>query len=107
MIGALIVSAGESQVEKCIAAVNDQTIPFSNIMHIADVVPENRAFNRGMRLCRDEWVMKIDGDMILYSNAVEIVTEYMGRNSGDNVFVYSFGLLDGFLKAPICGKSVV
>jgi len=106
MIGALIVSAGEPQVGKCVAAVRNQTVPFSSIVHMADIVPEHKAFNNGMKLCRDEWVMKIDGDMILYPNAVEIALEYMRENSDNNIFVYSFGLFDGFLKAPICGIAV-
>lgn len=106
MIGAFIVSAGEPQVERCIMAVNNQTVPFSRIIHMADIVPEHKAFNNGMRLCDNEWVMKIDGDMVLYENVVETVTEYMQKNNDDNVFVYSFGLLDGFLQAPICGCAV-
>jgi len=106
MIGALVVSASEPQVEKCLAAVNNQTCSFSSITYMKDIIPEYKAFNEGMSLCPEEWVMKIDGDMILHKNAVEISIEYMSENNSDNVFVYSFGLFDGFLKAPICGCAV-
>jgi len=50
--------------------------------------------------------MKIDGDMILYKNAVEIATQYIQENNEEKIFIYNFGLLDWLLKAPICGCSV-
>lgn len=104
-IGALIISAEEPQVEQCVAAVNNQTIPFSSIVHIENVVPESVAFNSGIRLATDKWVVKINGDMILYENAMETIVANMLPI--DNVFVYNYMLFDEFIKAPIYGCSVM
>lgn len=104
-IGALIVSAGEPQLERCLHAVNNQTIPFSHIVHINNIVPESVAFNTGIEASTDEWIMKIDGDMILYSNAVEIALFNM--SSENNIYAYSYGLFDEFLQTPICGCNVL
>ena len=62
---ALIVSVDEPQLERCLESVRNQTVPFSRIVHINGVVPQHRAIRKGIRKTSDEWVMKIDGDMIL------------------------------------------
>jgi len=103
-IGALIISANEPQLERCLHAVYNQTMPFSNVIHMDGIIPEAKAFNQGMEASTDEWVMKINGDMILYSNAVEVASFYM--EDDPLIFLYSYGLIDTFLNAPICGCGV-
>jgi len=103
-IGALIVSAGEPQLDRCLQAVNNQTIPFSNIVHMENIIPESVAFNKGIYESKNEWVMKVDGDMILYSNAVEIALFHMSTE--ENIFMYTYGLFDEFIQAPISGCGV-
>lgn len=103
-IAALIISTDEPQLNECVKAVNNQIIPFSSIIHINNVVPESRAFNSGMIRIKNKWFMKIDGDMILYTNAVKM---FLSKVTNDtNIFMYSFGLYDEFLKAPIIGCGV-
>jgi hypothetical protein len=100
-IGALIVSCGEPQVERCVHAVYNQTVPFSSIVHISDVKPECDAFNLGMLGSKEEWTMKVDGDMILNENAVEVVLNEMEKHKDDRICGYYFLLDDTFLKCPI------
>ncbi len=101
---ALIISAGEPQLEKCLEAVKKQTVPFSNIVHIANVVPQHVAFNIGIKEITDEWVMKIDGDMVLYNNAVETVLDCLSNNGSASVYI--FNVYDDFIGGAMVGCKV-
>lgn len=103
-IEALVVSAGEPQLKRCLQAVREQTVPFSNVVHVNNVTPESVAFNTGMSLTTNKWVMKIDGDFILYPNAVEMVVNSM--HDADDVFMFAYVLDDAFLRLPIWGCGV-
>lgn len=105
-IGALIISADEPQLERCLEAVKNQTIPFSNITHVNNVSPESMAFNGGLAMVTDEYVMKIDGDMILRNDAVETALKYIPEENG-NAYVHNFILYDSFLKQNIRGCGVI
>lgn len=102
-IEALIISCQEPQLERCLQSVRNQTVPFSNIVHIDNVVPESEAFNKGMKMIIGEWTMKVNGDFILYPNAVEMALGYI---SNDDASIYNFGLYDTFLKTPIACCNV-
>lgn len=104
MIEALVISAGEPQLERCLEAVKNQTVPFSNIVHIANVVPQHVAFNTGIKKITDEWVMKVDGDMVLYNNAVHTVISYICTNG--NASIYIFNVYDDFIGGPMVGCKV-
>ena len=104
-IEAMIISCAEPQVEKCVRSVREQTIPFSKIVHVDGVYPESDAINHGWSQTSDEWVMKIDGDFILYPDAVELALKYMDRDD-ERISTYSFGLYDEFMKSPLCGCAV-
>jgi glycosyltransferase involved in cell wall biosynthesis len=103
MIDALIISINEPQLDRCIKAVKGQTIPYGKVIHVNGIVPESDAVNHALELVESEWVMKVDGDIILYPNAHKIVMNYMDGNS--NVCGYYFGLRDTFLDCDIgfCG----
>lgn len=105
-IEALIISADEPQLERCLQSVGSQTIPFSNITHINNVSPESTAFNTGLAMVKDELVMKIDGDMILHNNAVETALKRIPEENG-NAYVHNFILFDSFLKQNIRGCGVM
>lgn len=102
-IEALVISCQESQLERCLRSVRNQTVPFSNIVHIDNVVPESDAFNKGMKMITGEWTMKVNGDFILYPNAVEMALGYISK---DDASIYNFGLFDTFLKTPIACCNV-
>lgn len=100
-IEAMITSVNDPQMDRCLEAARNQTVPFSNIIHINMVCPLNIAFNEGMRKTTEEWVMDIGGDMILDADAVERVIRYMSKDSGSNISGYYFSLNDTFLKCRI------
>jgi glycosyltransferase involved in cell wall biosynthesis len=104
-LDALVVSAGEPQLERCLAAVRNQTVPFSNLVRRDNVIPEHLAFNGGMAEAVSDWVMKIDGDMILYENAVEEVLKYVEDHT-DMTGNFVFPLNDTFIGANIIGCNV-
>lgn len=105
MIDALVISVKEPQIDRCLEGVRNQTVPFEKITHVDSIVPESEAFKRGMGMMNGEWLMKIDGDMILNNNAVEIVTRYMNSDKDDKICGYYFGLYDTFLEVDMgfCG----
>lgn len=104
---AFIKSIDEPQLERCLEAVKNQSVPFSNVIHVNGMVPESAAHNYGMSLVRDEWVALIDGDVILNPNAVEVAQHYMKKYSGERIYSYSFALLDSFLCHQIGGVSFI
>ena len=106
MIEAMIISVGEPQLERCIDAVKNQTVPFTNVIHLDRVVPNSEAFNRGIRMTTQEWVMHIGGDMILYDNAVDIAEKYIST-SKPFICGFYFRILDTFLQCETGFCSVI
>ena len=104
-IGALLISSNEPQLEQCLTSINNQTVPFASVVHMDNIIPESVAFNKGLGMSPDKWVMKINGDMILQENAVETALHHMVDN--DKVFTYNYILFDSFIKANIYGCSVL
>ncbi len=98
MIEAMITSVDEPQLDRCLESVRNQTVPFSNVVHINGVVPIASAFNQGVKKVTDEWFMCIGGDFILYPNAVEVAKKYVDRPFHDEICGYCFGVKDTFLE---------
>lgn len=105
-IGALIISVNEPQLERCLESVRNQTVPFSNITHINNIIPESVAFNTGLKTVTDELVMKIDGDFILYNSAVETAMSLIPEED-PTVYVYNFRVYDAFFKGNIRGIGIM
>ena len=105
-ITALIISCQEPQLNRCLAAVRSQSIPFSTVIHMDSIRPECDAFNRGLEHVATDLVMKIDGDVILYPNAVEIVLKEIPEKDPE-VYGYNFRLYDDFLKGNIRGVGIL
>lgn len=97
MIEAMVISVGEPQLDRCLESVKNQTVSFSNVIHLDGVVPNSEAFNRGIRMTTNEWIMHIAGDTILYPNAVEIGEKYI-KNVNPVICGYCFWILDTFLE---------
>jgi len=105
-ITALIISVDEPQLPRCLEAVRNQTVPFSDIIHMNNVSPENIAFNSGIFRVQTDWFVKIDGDMILYPNALELAFGEFGEMQ-DGVYCYNFLLYDVFLEVNLRGCGVM
>ncbi len=106
-IEAMITSVDDPQMDRCLESVRNQTIPFSNIIHINNVSPLSEAFNKGMSQSTEDWVMDIGGDMILDKDALERIIQYMGQRNGDRILGYYLGLRDTFLHSKIGYVSVL
>lgn len=104
---AMIISVDEPQLERCVESVNNQTIPFDRVIHINNVCPEYEAFNRGMDKVASDWVMKVDGDFILYPNAHKVAIDYAQSDTKNEYCAYFFGLFDTFLDQNIGYCSVL
>jgi hypothetical protein len=104
---AVVFSVDEPQLDRCLKAAKEQTVPFKNIFHINNVVPEHESFAKGLKLITEEQFMRIDGDLILYPNAIEIVTWIIKRHNDSRVFYYVFGVLDTFLEVTLLGCPVL
>ena len=98
---AMIISVDEPQLNRCVAAVKNQSIPFGRIVHVNNVCPEYRAFNMGMEKVVGDWVMKVDGDFILNRDAHKIARDYVDGYSDDRCCAFFFGLFDSFLDQNI------
>ena len=101
---ALVLSVNEPQLEGCLESLKNQTIPFTNIIHINGVCPQSEAYNRGIDLIKEDWFALLDGDMTLYPDAVKAAMECINNGRG-KIYSYSFRLYDYFLKTPIVGVS--
>ena len=106
MIGAMVISVGEPQLDRCMEYVRNQIVQFANILHLDGIVPNSEAFNRGLREVTDEWVMHIGGDMILYPDAVKIAYWYVGITNPE-ICCYSFWVKDTFLECDTGFCSVL
>lgn len=106
MIEALLLSVDEPQLNRCLKSMNEQTIPFSNIVHINNVVPQSEAYNRGLSLLRDDWFVLTAGDVCLYPDAVNQCVQALETTSNDKIVGHSFLLYDSFLELNWGGISI-
>jgi hypothetical protein len=110
-----IISCNEPQLERCITSVRRQSVPFTNIIHINDIVPESVAYNKARKLWVGEWTLGIGGDFILYKDAHAQILDLLGdleaglfKNrfysdlSYNKIGQIEFGLEDSFLQTVIC-----
>jgi hypothetical protein len=101
MIEALVISAGEPQIPRCLEAIRKQGDLISRTIHIDNVVPEYKAFNQGISEVSGEWFIKIDGDTILYEDAMKKIIDCLNSYNFPKLGVLSFGLWDSFLGCII------
>lgn len=64
-----IVSTGEDTDRECLDALRNQDCEF-HIMHVRDVYPMSRAFQRMPDICPTRYFVQVDADMILHPNAI-------------------------------------
>jgi len=95
----LLCSVEEPQLERCLKSIEEQIVPFTNIVHQANIVPYSKAHNEGLPKLKDDWCMMLAGDMILHSYAVEL-SSHIIENDVNNIKTgaYLFGVYDTFLK---------
>jgi len=102
-VDALLVSMNEPQLDACLQSISEQTVPFSKLIRVTNVIPESAAFNQGIKQVTGDWVMHIGGDFILYKNAVEIATDNINKDADNKIGIYTYGVYSSFLKRDIVG----
>jgi glycosyltransferase involved in cell wall biosynthesis len=100
-IDAIVCSVDDPQLTRCLEAVRGQTVPFTKVIHQNNVCPYPMAVNKGIAQSSGDWLMLVDGDMILDKTAVERILQYMKDNLGENILGYYVALYDTFLNCPI------
>jgi len=106
MIEALIISCQEPQLPRCLESVYNQDTPFKNIIHVDNVIPEAEAFKQGLSQLTGEWVMIVNGDMILYPNASSQAEVQIWIDENEKVSEFQYGLYDPFVERVINSCSV-
>ncbi len=106
MIEALLLSVNEPQLGNCLESMNSQTVSFSNIHHIKNVVPQSVAYNSGILLLKDDWFLLTGGDACLYPDAVEKCIKALETPDNDKVVYHRFNLYDAFFDANWGGISI-
>jgi len=106
MIDAMVISCGEPQLERCLESVRNQTVPFANIIHVDGVVPEATATNMGIEQVTQEWYLRIDGDIILSPNAVEIALEQIKKHT-EKLGMLVFYVYDTFFQRSVTAGAVL
>lgn len=101
MVEALLLSVDEPQLKRSLESISNQTVPFTNLVHINGIFPQSVAYNRGVSLIKDEWFMFIGGDMCLYPNAVAHGIIKIGENGNDKVCGHIFKVYDTFIQANL------
>ena len=97
-IEAVIKSVDEPQLQRCIEAVEDQTIPFDKVYHVNNVSPEYRAHNQALAQLEYEYVMVINGDTILDHTAVCKFWSLKKQYRRHRIWGFGFGLRDEFIN---------
>lgn len=98
MIEALLISVDEPQLERCLESIKNQTVPFSNLVHINNIQPYSSAYNEGISKLKDDWFTVINGDHILHLNAVEKITSKIKENNEPKIVGHLYCILDTFLN---------
>lgn len=99
-ITAVVLTLGEPSFDRCIEALEAQSVQPA---HRVVVGPEVRdgfhaAFNHGVSLVETEYVLQLDGDMLMDPDCVQILKGGMEANTG-----VSLGLLEDPLLGNIQG----
>lgn len=106
-IEAMVISVDDPQLDRCLEAVKNQTVPFSGITHINGVIPGCNAFNTGVKKVTGDYFMYIGGDFILNNDAVEIAMKYMEKDNDEKISGYYFALWDTFFDCRIGYASIL
>lgn len=97
-VEAFLSSMNDPQLDRCLESIEKQTVPFSKLTHISGISPASETWNKGWESVTDEWVAILDGDMILYPDALENSLNYMKTRMDPGVCLYCFSLYDPFIE---------
>lgn len=68
----VLISCGETTYDKCLAAINNQTIPVI-IKTVRDVHPLSASLDAALDACDTKWLLMVDADTIIHPYCVEVM----------------------------------
>ena len=77
----LLTTVGEPTEKDCISAVKSQK--YDRLIIVRNVSPVSRALNVGMGKCREEYVLHLSSDIMLYPNAIKTIEVEIAKNKPD------------------------
>ena len=92
---ALLISLDEPCVERALASIERQTVPFADVVRVEGVRPFHRALNDGAARVKTEHFVQVDADMILDDDCVARLSECTHADVGAVI---------GMLRDPLYGR---
>jgi len=100
-----LITTGENpNYDLCMESLKKQTVDFS-INIIYGIAPMSKAFQEMILRCNTKYYIQVDDDMILYSNAVEIMYNTIVKTL-DNVCMACFLLYDCHTEMNLYGVKI-
>jgi len=96
-ITALVLSVGESTVQRALASVRRQTLPLQRVTVVTGVQPFHKAMRAGVDRVETEFFVQVDADMVLDRTCVATLYSHMTNDVGMTV---------GRLRDPLEGLVV-
>jgi hypothetical protein len=94
-ISALLLSLEEPSVERALASIRRQTLPFVDVVRVEGVRPFHRAVNDGTARVKTDHFVQVDADMILDEDCVERLAASIRPE---------VGAIIGKLRDPLYGR---
>jgi len=102
-ISGFVVTVGEPTLEKCLDALRNQTLPLERIEVISNIAGIHNALNKVHELVREDYFLRVDADMVLVPECVEILYSQIIK---DPTIAIVSGALDDDLLGPIYGINM-
>lgn len=100
-----VLTIGDPVFDKCMDALNNQTISDFRIEIIRNISPVSAADQKMINSCSTDYFIKVDEDMILNANAIERMQEVIDA-AEDKVAMINFSLYDEDLEKNIHGIKI-
>lgn len=94
-VTAVVLSLGEPSVERALASIARQSLPFADVVRVEGVTPFHRALNEGAARVRTDFFVQVDADMILDDDCAERLAACAASEVGAVI---------GMLRDPLYGR---
>jgi hypothetical protein len=94
-VTAVLLSLDEPSVERALASIASQSLPFADVVRVERVTPFHRALNDGAARVRTEFFVQVDADMILDDDCAERLAACTRPEVGAVI---------GMLRDPLYGR---
>lgn len=100
-----LISSGQNpNLNDCISALKNQTVDFT-LKKIINIAPMSKAFQEMLNQCETDYFIEVDGDMVLFSDAIERLYNAIITTDERHPMV-CYQLLDVHLDFAIYGVKI-